>query len=442
MTTTPNYEWNVADKGRSTASLLKEVALSPEHQRAWTQTKAAMLHTAPFFASLLYQMMNPRGTEHVALFTEDPQIPIAATDGVNLILRPSTFFAMNIHERVFVICHEIAHGMWAHCELLQSYVKRGGVPFANKLLKLSSKMHNFAADYVINDMLIESQVGKFPSGCLHDTSIAKGGDAVIDAYAKLYKKYPPQKGGQPGDGMPGGGFDVLLDPSGATDAGKSGGKGRDDGEWKAAIAAAANAAQAQGKLPAGIKRVLGELMEPKVSWQEHILSLMQRKMGGGGYDWRRPDRRMITRNPDPIFAPASSGFGANLVAIGIDTSGSCWGMIETFLSEVSGILEDVRPRRIVVFWCDAEVGKVNEIEDSQDLAVVRAEPAPGGGGTSFVPVFDELDNLGVTPDTLVYLTDGYGTFPEKAPSYPTIWASVGLKKEQYPFGDVVEIPVV
>jgi len=91
-------------------------------------------------------------------------------------------------------------------------------------------------------------------------------------------------------------------------------------------------------------------------------------------------------------------------------------------------------------WCDADIHRVDELEDASDLNTIRCKGAPGGGGTSFIPVFDKINELGLQPEALVYLTDGMGSFPDKAPSYPVIWGSIH-KASKYPFGDVVDVPV-
>jgi predicted metal-dependent peptidase len=65
----------------------------------------------------------------------------------------------------------------------------------------------------------------------------------------------------------------------------------------------------------------------------------------------------------------------------------------------------------------------------------------GGGGTSFVPVFEEVHKLGFKPDALVYLTDGYGTFGD-APDYPVLWGDISHDPKLYPWGEVVTIPKV
>jgi predicted metal-dependent peptidase len=296
---------------------------------------------------------------------------------------------------------------------------------------------NIATDLVINDCLIESKIGLFNKDWLHDTSLATAKDSALDAYKKVFKQ---TKGGK-GKGPTGVSFDEHLPPG--TSQGKDASEaaaGRNDVEWVTQVAAAANAAKAQGKLPAGLERLLGELLEPKVDWKDKILAIFARKVGSGANDWRRPDRRLIVRD---IYAPGRSGFGAGTVVIGIDTSGSIGEKeLNMFFAEMAGILEDVRPKRMVVMWCDAKVHRVDEIEEAQDLTSLRKKGAPGGGGTMFEPVFDEMKKMGLEDvDALVYLTDGYGSFPKHAPNYPVIWGSIsGIDAARYPFGDVVDIP--
>jgi len=47
----------------------------------------------------------------------------------------------------------------------------------------------------------------------------------------------------------------------------------------------------------------------------------------------------------------------------------------------------------------------------------------GGGGTSFIPVFDWVEQQGTQPETLIYFTDAQGAFPEAPPNYPVIRSS-------------------
>jgi hypothetical protein len=45
------------------------------------------------------------------------------------------------------------------------------------------------------------------------------------------------------------------------------------------------------------------------------------------------------------------------------------------------------------------------------------------------------------PAVLVYLTDGFGTFPNETPDHPTLWVVTpgGLESENFPFGNVVRL---
>ena len=161
-----------------------------------------------------------------------------------------------------------------------------------------------------------------------------------------------------------------------------------------------------------------------------------RKLGTGAYDWQKPDDEFIVRD---IFVPARSGFGAGTVIVGVDTSGSIGPReVDMFLSEVSGILSDVRPRELIVIWCDARINRVDDCHDAADLNNIRAKGAPGGGGTDFRPVFDWVAENDKKPDAVVYLTDGHGTLPDTKPQYETIWASVDRK--DFPWGDTVMVP--
>jgi predicted metal-dependent peptidase len=410
---------------------LEEVQLTGDQSKRWDETRSALIWHCPAFAHILYTMLNKDGRTHIALFTEYPEIPIAATDGYNLILRPSTFFKLPLKQRVFVVAHEILHCILNHCAVSYQLRNRGKIPFPDgKVLPYDHKTANIAQDLVINDVLIDSKVGEFIPGGLHDTAVATFKDSWLEAYRKIYKKPPP--GGQ--------GFDLHMDPG--TTQGKdpqTATSERSAAEWDTAVAAATNAARLQGKLPAGLDRLLGEVLDPQVDWREHIRALFARKVGSGTYDLRRVDRRLIVRD---IIAAGRAGFGAGTVVCAVDTSGSIGeGELNMFFAEMAGILEDVRPKHLYIMWCDAQVHRVDECDEPSDLNVVRAKKAPGGGGTSFIPVFDKMADLGVEPDALVYLTDGYGLFPQAAPSYPVIWGSITPKGAvKYPFGDVVEVP--
>lgn len=421
-------------------SPIKEIELTPEQNRKWIETRSALLWKCPAFTHILFSMLCPKGNSLAAIFTKD--VPIAATDGTNLILNPEGFFKFSLDERVFIVAHEILHCILNHCVLSRQMRVTGKVKYADGTdLPYESTMMNVAMDLVINDALIADKIGTFPKEGLHDPSIATRADSFMDAYKKVFKQQQQNggKGGgngnQQGNGS-GGGFDQHLEPGAAQ--GKDPGQAaqqRNQAEWDTAVAGALAVAKAQGKLPASLERLLKEIVEPTVSWQDHIRAFFARKVGGGGYDWRKPDRALIQRD---IYAPRRSGNGCGPIVVAIDTSGSIGQReLDHFFGELRGIIDDVRPEVIHVVWCDSRVHKVDEVEDSADIETLK--PA-GGGGTDFRPVFDWVDSAGLRPDALVYLTDMLGCFPDKEPNYPVIWGDI-YGRCKAPFGDVVSVPI-
>lgn len=120
--------------------------------------------------------------------------------------------------------------------------------------------------------------------------------------------------------------------------------------------------------------------------------------------------------------------GDDLV-IAMDTSGSCSGAVcRRFLRETSNLLRDVSAGsstfRVLLLQCDTKIQKELFIQSPNDLNHMAETFAPEGfGGTDFCPVFQRVEELrqeGALPQVkgLIYLSDGYGDFPEKQPDYP------------------------
>lgn len=469
----------------------KSVPIDAAQARKWDETLAACNWVAPGFIHIMYSMLVPKGRTLAALFTED--IPFtAATDGFQLIFKPSRFFQYTLMKRVFIVVHEIMHNIFDHCGMSFRFRQVGTVTWEGITVPFIPMLANILQDCIINDSLIESRMGEFDPAWIHNKELACYTDSWVERYVKLYKEAEKECSGSgrgKGKGKPDkdavedkleekfapsddagddkkddgagddtqngpapprkGQFDMHLDPG-------SGGSGdpddKDDApqprerseiEWQQAVAAGMAVAKAQGKLPAAMELIFGEILTPVVDWKDHIRALFARKVGSGGYDYRKPDRRLIVRD---IVAPGRSGHGAKTVVVGADNSGSIYSdptLLGRFLGEVGGILEDVNPEEIIVIWCDAEVHEVDYVTDPQDVATIQRRGSTGGGGTSFVPVFQWIEDNHVKPDALVYLTDMMGTFPDEAPDYPVIWGTITpIEQIPAPFGDAVFIPTI
>lgn len=437
--------------------------LTPDQQYAMEVARVGFMSACPFFAHYFYSECR----EYPTL-----DISTAATDGRTLYYNPEYLAGLKPAERVFVFAHEISHAIQRHPTRMKHYL-RNDLPISGKPADMNTA--NEAADYVINADLVEQGVGMINKNWLWRPDIV-GSDVWEDVYPRVYKD-PPKgqgkgagqggaQGAQGGPGNPGatptagqtyggsgrapkgakgdpvaaaagGAFDQVLEPW--TDPATGEVDLPDEGAFKEALARAAAAAKAVGKMPGNWQRMVDEVLEPQVNWRDHVRMLMTGKIGSRGEDWSRPNRRRLALNPIVVM-PGKKGYGAECVVVAVDTSGSIGQReLDAFCAEVGGVLNDVKPRRIVVISCDARVNQVEEVTSMDELGALRAKGFGGGGGTDFKPVFDYVDEHELKPETLIYLTDLYGGFPSEAPAYPTIWAAT--TDVEPPWGDVVRVKV-
>lgn len=413
------------------------VKLTSIQLKLWSEVRTATLWSQPAFADLWYSMMVD-GDGEQAHFTNDKNCPIAATNGKAMFINPETYFSdkYNLGNRVFINCHEIAHAMFDHCTIIHNAAKSGKISYPDgKSLDYDDATMQRALDMLINDMLIKAKVGETPSDATHDPSLVDENDSALDAYRKVYvDKQKNQNSNQaPGPGQD---FDKHLAPGqGQGVEPETAKSGRSDAEWKQAIAAALEGAQAQGKLPAGLERLLGKVMEPEIDWQDKLRTALTRRLGNSGASWNHLDDALVIRG---IGAPGRIAYGAGRIIVAMDTSGSMTqATMDKATGETAGVIDDVRPRELIFIQCDAAIQEVMECDDSDALKRMKIR---GLGGTDFRPVFDWIEQDGQEPDALIYFTDTYGTFPEHAPSYPVIWVSL-VKDTSVPWGDYILAPI-
>lgn len=403
--------------------------LSPQQEAQWGDTMSLMAWTCPGFRHLFYKLLSNNKGKYGAVPTRD--VPVAATDARNILINPDEFFKYSLKERVFIMGHEIVHNVYGDVEWLRRCARAGTVPMDDgTTLPFRNETMQKAMDYRINALLRDSRIGSPPKDCCLDDEIAKANDGVTDVYKKVYED--EENGGQKTG--PNNSFDMVLSP------GKSNGTGstpRNQQQWGVEIAAAQTleAMKAQGKMPGALKRMFEEILNPVIPWTEHIKGIFNRKVGSGSYNWRKPDRRFIVQD---IHMPSKSGNGAGWVVCWGDTSGSIGEQeLCSYLAELGGIVDDCKPKRLTVIWCDAEIKRIDEIEEASDLETIKYEGAPGGGGTDCQPVFDWIAEQMEQPEVFIGFTDGYVGFPPAEPEYLCIWASTTDKA--YPWGDVVRI---
>lgn len=118
------------------------------------------------------------------------------------------------------------------------------------------------------------------------------------------------------------------------------------------------------------------------------------------------------------------------LAVALDTSGSCGGEImQGFLSELLAILRDAGSPNVelTLIQCDAKIQSVQTMTREDTVEQIMAGMKISGfGGTDFQPVFEYIDRENCSREGnkfrgLLYLSDGYGSFPRKKPDYPVVF---------------------
>ena len=409
--------------------LPKKVKATPSQQQALEIARVGLMTQAPFFAHLFYSEMRQYLTD---------ELPTAATDGRHIFINPKYFEERKAPERIFILAHEVLHFVYRHAQRMKSYATAGKLGD----LDWSGQHFNVAADYCINALLVTDGVGMMNPSWLYDGRVT--GDMVTEDVYKLTWEDPPKtKGGMPGASRDkcadaaDGAFDIVLEPpidpaTGQPDV-------PTEAEFKEAMVRAATAAKAMGKMPASLQRIVDEIVEPQVDWREHVRLLMMGHVGQERESWARLNRRRLVLNP-MVFMPGKRGYGAETVAVVVDNSGSIGeAELSAFFAEVGGIVNDIKPKRVLLIWCDAAVQQVDEARTLDELSSIRVRGAPGGGGTSFIPPFEYLAEANIVPDTLVYITDMLGAFPSEAPGFPVVWCA--STEYNPPWGEVVRIKV-
>jgi predicted metal-dependent peptidase len=361
-----------------------------------TEALSAFINQSPFFAVLLFNLLDIQETE---------TIPTAATDGKRVLVNPKFFKSLSVPERVFVLAHEVSHVILEHPNRMKLYIDLGYGP---DLKDFSPVKWNYAGDYIINDWLNDIGVGKQPLGTLLNGQYGKD-DLLDDVYLKLPDP-PPEDGSGWDTHMP-----ASNDPS-------QQGPGKAEIERAVKMGAAAEAAaRKDGRLPAALQRLVDSICEVQVPWQEHLAKTIISMYGNDEATWAKPNRRKLAAPPH-IYWPGRCGRRAGNIAVELDASGSSSEKaMGLFCSEVGGILDQVHPEKIYAMWVDSELfnDEVIELDSPDDLATLQ-QKAGGGGGTDMTVVFREIEKRELPVEYVIVLTDGYTPFGED-PGIPTIW---------------------
>ena len=391
------------------------------------QGRTKLLLDFPFFGVLILRLKD----------RETPSIETMATDGVSLFYNPEFVAKLTPPELLGCLAHEVMH------PALQHHTRRG---------TRSPKRWNVACDFAINPLIRDANLA-LPAGALYDPRFRNlsaeriynliaeenNGDSAGgqgDGSTSSGSGEPSSQGDEKGTAAPtvpvtGGGFGQVID---APNPDKDGAPATSDQiekqrmTWTGAVEQAEVVARMAGKAPVGVRRAMEAADRASVDWRAALRNSFAAAIPED-YSWSSPNRRHIDSG---LFLPSIRKDGVGEIVIGIDCSGSInRRQLGLFQDELNSIISERRPRRVHVIYFDTQVHNAAIFEQGEPITL---EPV-GGGGTSFCPCFEYIEENSLQPQALVVFTDLEGSFPDAVPNHPVLWAAT--KDHSAPFGEVI-----
>lgn len=377
--------------------------------------RVGMLLRASFFGNLATRLK---------LVNADEWCSTAATDGRHFYYNTRFIKMLRPKEVEFLFGHEVLHCVYDH--------------FGRRMDR-DPQIWNIANDYCVNGDLKKHRVGEFITSvpCLYDAKYeGKSSEEVYDDIMQNVQKISLSEL-----------LDKIIDEhmDGENDGGSSGG-GDQDGkgrpklseaerqqirdEIKEAVLSAAQTCDASN-LPAGVKRMIQDLTEPKMDWRE-LLRMQLESTIKSDYTWMRASRKGW--HMDAVM-PGMNNAELIDIAVAIDMSGSISDQQgREFLSEVKGIMESFDSYKIHLFSFDTNTYNPQQF-NSDNLEEINEYDLQGGGGTDFDAIFRYLKDEQIEPKRLVVFTDGYPYGSWGDPNYcDTVWIIHGDRNPNPPFG--------
>ena len=401
---------------------------APKKQKKLSPYKRSQLKEAIIRARCRYVTRHPFwGMLGMRIpLVETDQVPTAGTDGRRILYNP--VWLTSIYEDdlkyadeyiQFVVAHELYH------LILDTAGRQGG---------RDKTLWNMATDYIINrDLKEEFQFA--PKEVLwnknfHDPKIwyAERVYEYIEQNstkisANLFKiKMPDGTNEEVGPW-----HDDLEMYPGETQQEK------DEAalEWKATAVKSLQAAKMQGHSHGYMQRLIDEILNPKLPWRA-LLSDFVTTFARDDYSYEKLDPTYLQSD---ILMP--SLFNVSLTGVvTVDTSGSIsTEEAKEFVGEIAGITSAFPGSELTVMFADNAVHNIQYIHSIGELDLDKGFEE-GGGGTSFIPSFEMIEEKGLNPNFHAYLTDGYGSFPDKDPGYSCLWIinNESFSIENIPFG--------
>lgn len=186
----------------------------------------------------------------------------------------------------------------------------------------------------------------------------------------------------------------------------------------------------RGVLPGSMESIVKDILQPKVNWKAFLRTFISScKSCDTVRTWSRLNRRL----PHVIKGKKRQD-RFNLVLIA-DTSLSTFPVRDMFLAEIRGVARECDT--LTVMEVDTAVQAVYKFDEAR-----LKKSFKGNGGTAFTPAFDYLNdplNL-LSPDAVIYLTDGYGDNPPPFRKCPVLWVVSPDGRKPVTWGHTLFLP--
>lgn len=375
----------------------KKVEITPEMvteaEKRLSDAKAKLLLKNPFFGILL----------SMTDFIREDIIPTMATNGINVFFNPHFVCELSKDEVFAVLLHEISHCIYMHCD-------------PKRRMNREQQKWNVATDFAIN-LEIKNMGYTLPKQALLD-------DKYRDQNAEMIYDNLPHDA----DKMQT--LDIHIEPSDGT---------ADWDEMEDKIISVYEMSKdsydkTAGNIPGNVKRWIEKMRKSKVKWERIFHRYVGQALSKDDYSFAKPNRRYIGQD---LYIPDLRSPAIGNIIVAIDTSGSITDrQLEQFHAELSKLSHLVE--EITIITCDMRVHEVVKITKMEDF--FKKVKFLGRGGTDFKPVFAKVQELKLTTELLIFLTDGYGDAGPKAPNYPVLWVYTEDNSPHLPWGQHVHMP--
>ncbi len=438
-------------------------------QQIKSETTSRLYSKYPFFGAFLFQERMRIKTISDADFAEKNA---RAYTNCNDVIGVHPGWLNSLHRDVacFVLAHEILHIIHRHdatrghrnptlwnvaCDYYINSILFSAFPEAKKRMTPHITVDVFIdgtnTDAVSSPDMREEAVktGKYSTlpdayACMYDEQIDIDEMSAADIYNMLLNKLPPdqKQAVEAGEELSKAIASAMAGDISSTEDGEACEASTDaiDKAVADAVRRAAATAKAIGTQSANLNRHIDALINRKQPFTEVLNNLILRHpalQNSAKHDYTRytpmsATISSITRRASVYPGRRKKREGEAVVAI--DTSAS---ISDEDLANAAAVFEKLRDsgkfKTLTVLHCDAEICAVEQFTKRQRI---KLNPK-GGGGTSFVPVFEWINENKPNTDLLVYITDGYGEFPSKTGT-PTIWC-ISNDSVTPPFGQLIRV---